>query len=283
MISSPHGYPALDVEQEWSLLMDALAAQQAEGRVIIERLPASMSTLRARLRREAFHVFHFVGHGFYRHDWGDGVLVMEDRHGGAYQVTGEELGGLLNEYDQTRLAVLNACEGARSGASDPFAGMAQSLIQQGLPAVVAMQVEITDDAAVIFAHELYAAIADGLSLEAALAEARGAIRDAGNPTEWGTPVLYSRASDGRLFEVTRQALEDAAALGAPALVPPRPACPELVVSDTVIDLGRLLQHGWSPEHRIRISNAGGGDLNAQAATSASWLKLSGRARKTFGG
>lgn len=273
MISSPHGYPALDVEQEWSLLMDALAAQQAEGRVIIERLPASMSTLRARLRCEAFHVFHFVGHGFYRHDWGDGVLVMEDRHGGAYQVTGEELGGLLNEYDQTRLAVLNACEGARSGASDPFAGMAQSLIQQGLPAVVAMQFEITDDAAVIFAHELYAAIADGLSLEAALAEARGAIRDAGNPTEWGTPVLYSRASDGRLFEVTRQALEDAAALGAPALVPPRPACPELVVSDTVIDLGRLLQHGWSPEHRIRISNAGGGDLNAQAATSASWLKL----------
>src|SRR5262249_39355584 len=107
--------------------------------------------------------------------------------------------------DATRLAVLNACEGARSGTSDPFAGTAQSLIQQGLPAVVAMQFEITDDAAIIFARELYAAIADGYPLEAALAEARGAIRDAGNLTEWGTPVLYSRAPAGPLFSLTGQA------------------------------------------------------------------------------
>jgi hypothetical protein len=83
-----------------------------------------------------------------------------------------------------------------------------------------MQFEITDDAAIIFAHELYAAIADGNPLEAALAEARGAIRDEGNLTEWGTPVLYSRAPDGRLFdlpgqdqirEARRRALEEGAA------------------------------------------------------------------------
>jgi predicted component of type VI protein secretion system len=56
-------------------------------------------------------------------------------------VTGEDLGSLLSEYDQTRLVVLNACEGARNDASDPFAGVAQSLIQQALPAVIAMQFE----------------------------------------------------------------------------------------------------------------------------------------------
>ena len=218
MISSPTDYPELDVEREWSALTSALAPRQAEGRVIIERLAANMSTLRVRLRREEFHVFHFVGHGFYRRDWDDGVLVMEDRNGRPHEVTGEELGGLLNEYDMTRLAVLNACEGARGGTSNPFAGTAQSLIQQGLPAVVAMQFEITDAAAIIFAHELYGAIADGYPLEAALTEARGAIRDEGNATEWGTPVLYSRAPDGRLFNLVgrsqisdaeRQAREDA--------------------------------------------------------------------------
>ena len=101
--------------------------------------------------------------------------------------------------------MLNACEGARSDdASDPFAGTAQSLIQQGLPAVVAMQFEITDDAAIIFARELYAAIADGYPLEAALAEARRAILHEGNLTEWATPVLYSRAPDGHLFNLTGQ-------------------------------------------------------------------------------
>jgi CHAT domain len=204
MVSSPATYPELNVEQEWRLLTEALTDQLEEGRVIVERLEANMGMLRRRLRREAFHMFHFIGHGHFRPDWGDGVLVMEDAVGRPHEVTGEELGGLLNEYDPTRLAVLNACEGARNDASDPFAGVAQSLIQQGLPAVVAMQYEITDDAAIIFARELYGAIADGLQLEAALAEARGAIRDEGNPTEWGTPVLYSRAPDGRLFDLARQ-------------------------------------------------------------------------------
>jgi hypothetical protein len=204
MISSPSGYDPLDVEQEWSLLTEALARQQEEGQVIIERLPATMSGLRRRLRQEEFHIFHFVGHGFYNPEWGDGALVMEDRNGRPHEVPGEELGGLLNEYDQTRLAVLNACEGARGSVSDPFAGVAQSLIQQGLPAVVAMQFAITDDAAIIFARELYAAIADGYPLEAALAEARGAILDEGNLTEWGTPVLYSRAPDGHLFDLPAQ-------------------------------------------------------------------------------
>lgn len=47
---------------------------------------------------------------------------MEDSNGQPREVTGEELGCLLSEYDLTRLAVLNACEGARTDASDPFAG-----------------------------------------------------------------------------------------------------------------------------------------------------------------
>jgi len=83
MISSPSDYPALDTDQEWRLLTGALARQQAEGRVVIERLTASMSELRQRLRRDAFHVVHFIGHGRYRPDWGSGVLVMEGRAGRA--------------------------------------------------------------------------------------------------------------------------------------------------------------------------------------------------------
>jgi hypothetical protein len=58
-----------------------------------------------------------------------------------------------------------------------------------------------------------------------------------------------------------------------APMPPRSARPELALSATVVDLGRLLQYGRSPERRVGISNAGAGDLNAQATTSASWLKL----------
>jgi YVTN family beta-propeller protein len=52
-----------------------------------------------------------------------------------------------------------------------------------------------------------------------------------------------------------------------------PAPPELALSATVVDLGRLRLHGPSPERRVRLGNAGGGTLNAQATTQASWLQL----------
>jgi hypothetical protein len=94
------------------------------------------------------------------------------------------------------MAILNACEGARTSRSDPFAGVAQSLVQQGIPAVVAMQYEITDEAAITFSRELYGAIVDGYPIDAAVAEARKAIFAKGNDVEWGTPVLYLCSPDG---------------------------------------------------------------------------------------
>jgi hypothetical protein len=126
---------------------------------------------------------------------------MEDEHGRARLVAGQELGSLLHDHRSLRLAVLNSAEGARAGRSDPYSGIAQSLVQQGIPAVVAMQFEITDDAAITFEHVLYEAIADGYPLDAATTEARKAIYADGNLTEWGTPVLYLRAPDGRIFDI----------------------------------------------------------------------------------
>ena len=64
-----------------------------------------------------------------------------------------------------------------------------------------------------------------------------------------------------------------AALDVHAPERPQPSRPELALSTTAIDLGHLAQYGRSPEHRIRISNSGGGSLNARAATSAIWIRL----------
>jgi hypothetical protein len=51
------------------------------------------------------------------------------------------------------------------------------------------------------------------------------------------------------------------------------APPRLELSATVIDFGPLAHDTTSPERRIRLSNAGGGTLNARAVSPASWLKL----------
>jgi WD40 repeat protein len=203
MIASPSDYPRLDVEQEWTKLRAALAPLEQDGQVNITRLEsASLAALRQRLRRADCHVLHFVGHGGFDPHTQDGVLVLEDQTGRGRLISGQDLGVLLHDHNPLRLVVLNACEGARADPSDPFAGTAQSLIQQGIPTVVAMQFEITDPAAISLASELYAAVADGYPLDAALAEARKAIWADGNQIEWATPVLHLRAPDGRIFDLT---------------------------------------------------------------------------------
>ena len=154
--------------------------------------------------RGEYHIFHFIGHGGFDQRLQDGVLILEDEDERGRPVSGQDLGTLMHDHRPLRLATLNACEGARTSRTDPFAGMAQSLVQQGIPAVIAMQFEITDEAAITFAHEFYGAIADGYPVDAALAEARKSIFAQGNGLEWGTPVLYLRSPDGVLFNIQKE-------------------------------------------------------------------------------
>jgi tetratricopeptide (TPR) repeat protein len=211
MISNPGGHLALDVEGEWRVLKEAVGDLERQGRVILERLgrgEASLPALQKQLRRKEYHVFHFIGHGAFDERAEDGVLLLEDENGQHRPVSGQFLGMLLHDERTLRLAILNSCEGARTLRTDPFAGTAQSLVQQGIPAVIAMQFEFSDTAAITLAHEFYYALADGYPVDAALAEARKAIFAQGNEAEWGTPVLYLRAPDGRIFDVEQVSEEE---------------------------------------------------------------------------
>jgi hypothetical protein len=221
MISSPSDYPALDVERESGKMREALADLETSGLVTVERLEdATLSELQRRLRRSEYHIFHFVGHGGFDPQAEDGLLVMEDQDNRGRRVSAQFLGTLLHDHRPLRLAVLNACEGGRASRGDPFAGTAQSLVQQGIPAVIAMQFEVTDDAAICFTREFYSAIAAGYPVDAALSESRKAIFAEVSEIEWGTPVLYMRSPDGRIFEMeqvsesARQALQISSLLSA---------------------------------------------------------------------
>ncbi len=203
MVSSPSDYPPLDVEAEWARLDEGLAEIVQSGLVEIHRLEkGTLRELQRAMRRNEYHLFHFIGHGGFDAVAEDGLLLLETEDGRAREVSGRQLGTILDDARTIRLAVLNACEGARSSGTDPFAGVAQSLVARGIPAVVAMQFEITDKAAIVFAHEFYTAITDGLAIEGAVGEARRAIFGSKGDVEWGTAVLYMRAEDGRLFDMT---------------------------------------------------------------------------------
>jgi bifunctional DNase/RNase len=64
-----------------------------------------------------------------------------------------------------------------------------------------MQFEVSDDAAIEFAPALYGALAAGRPVDAAMAEARKAVYTV-SLLEWATPVLYMRADEAHLFDVT---------------------------------------------------------------------------------
>jgi CHAT domain len=212
MVSSPEGVPPLDVATEVARLEseDALGELIANGLVefhVLDR--ATLSALTGPLRTGRFHIFHFIGHGGFDESAQDGALLLEDDQKKRRLVTGQDLGVMLNGHRSLRLAVLNACEGARAATDDPFAGVATSLLQQGVPAVIAMQFEITDRAAITFAHEFYGAVADGYPIDAAVTEARRAIFAQSNEVEWATPVLYLRAPTGRIFRINPRPREPA--------------------------------------------------------------------------
>lgn len=202
MIASPSDYEVLDIAAEWQKIEASVAELKARGLIQLTRLPqATLNALQKQLRREQYHIFHFIGHGGFDRQTQEEVLLLENEDGRSRLVSGNALGTLLHDHPSLRLALLNACEGARVDRSDPFAGVAQQLVRQGIPAVIAMQFEITDKAAILLAREFYDALADGYPVDSALAEARKALFTAENDIEWGTPVLYLRAQDGNFFNI----------------------------------------------------------------------------------
>jgi CHAT domain-containing protein len=71
-------------------------------------------------RGEPFHILHFIGHGGFDKVVEDGVLHFEDATGMSDPIQGYLLGNTLRDHTSLRLAVLNACEGARQSVEDPF-------------------------------------------------------------------------------------------------------------------------------------------------------------------
>ncbi len=218
VIANPVDLPPLDVEREWTNIQSALADLIERGLVIVDRLPnATLSELQRALRRHDYHLFHFVGHGDFDEATAQGYVVFTDEERRAATIPGEVLAQLLHNERTLRLAMLNACEGSQTATANPFAGVAQQLVQQGVPAVIAMRHPISDDAAIAFSHEFYAALADGYSVDAAITEGRVAVATRLGNGEWGAPQLIMHAANGRLWQIAAtpdDPIIDGASIGA---------------------------------------------------------------------
>jgi hypothetical protein len=199
-IASPAGYPPLDTLRELRRIEEALdLVANAERSTLLNATP---ETLRERLLEETFHVLHFIGHGSFDAVSGQGALLFEDDAGRERRITGPVMADLVRDFTSLRLIFLNACRTAElSTALDPFAGLAAALVMAGVPAVLGMQIPISDAAAIAFSGVFYERLAAGDPIDTATIEGRMAVRLADpDSQEWATPVLFLRNQDGQLFD-----------------------------------------------------------------------------------
>ncbi|RLT34456.1 MAG: CHAT domain-containing protein [Chloroflexi bacterium] len=220
-IAAPSDLDALDVRRERRLIEDALAEQQAQRNIqllVVER--ATTAKINDAMKTFRPHVFHFIGHGVYADE--QVYLALEDDEGTARLISEREFSEIFASVNETRLAVLNACQSANTSSTVPLVGLAPKLLQRQLSAVVAMQQPFTDQAALVFSRSFYRSLALGAPVDGAVSVARGDIYTelGSDQIDWAIPVLFLRAQDGRLFRVEENRVQATQSLEIPP--PPEP-------------------------------------------------------------
>jgi hypothetical protein len=192
--AQPVGFGRLSIDQEITVIQRGFQPLVEAGLVQLDTLArATPSMIHGHLSTGNYQVVHFIGHGIYDEESGEGRLMFVNETGGEYAL-GERSVREIFRGRGLSLVFLNSCESGRGGRADFNKGVAQSLVAHGLPALVANQYSVLDSSATSFAQHFYWSLAQGMSLGQAAREARIAVNYLlhGEPIDWAVPVLYAR-------------------------------------------------------------------------------------------
>jgi hypothetical protein len=209
---------AIDVDREQIAIKDAIADLESRGQVKLSWVPSAKTRdLRRMVARgdngARWDIFHFIGHGGFDEDRGMGYIVVQEPGGskGAKLYADDLRDILLQPGRRPKLVILNSCSGAEGKPGELFSSTAAELIQARIPAVVAMQFEISDNMGIAFSNSFYTYLADGAPIDRALANTRGELKS-DSFGEWISPVLYMRTNNGGLFEAPADQISPGAAV-----------------------------------------------------------------------
>jgi CHASE2 domain-containing sensor protein len=200
LVLIPEG-SGLDVSREEEIITEALKdLETVQMRVLKGKVTRSL--ISRALVEDRYHILHFIGHGSFQSD--QGCLEINKADGTCDLIPADEFADFFRCYPSLKLIVLNSCQGAEVSSSTPLAGMAPQLVMRGIPAVVAMQYPISDEAALKFAAEFYLKLCKGWNrgqVDAAVSHARNRIHmDIQEPMAFATPVLFMRSETGVIFD-----------------------------------------------------------------------------------
>jgi hypothetical protein len=151
--------------------------------------------------RDGYDILYLVCHGALRQ--GEPLLWLEDDQGEVSIVPGRQLVTRLREIVQVpRLVILASCQSAGTGqeqrADDDgaLAALGPEVAKAGVPAVVAMQGNVTRETVKQFMPVFFRELQTDGQIDRAMAIARGDTRD--RRDSW-MPVLFSRLKSGQLW------------------------------------------------------------------------------------
>jgi tetratricopeptide (TPR) repeat protein len=203
VIAKPSDEVPLDTDAEKESITSALKPLTDQGVVHLSFIEGNNTwgKLMNALLPNRTNILHFIGHGAFDETNNEGVLIMADEDGKTQLVDSERLRVLVQGRSRLALILLNSCLGTQGGDAQPFSSVAAGLVKSGIPAVIAMQFEISDDAAREISEAFYTSLSLNMPVDAALTEARRRIFLSNrNSLEWATPILYMQVTDGQLFE-----------------------------------------------------------------------------------
>ena len=156
----------------------------------------TLNNVISRLREAEHDILYLVCHGTVV----DGTpwLWLEDEAGDVQRVSGIELVMRLRELERRpRLVVLASCQSAQMTMADDgaLAALGPRLAEAGIPAVLAMQGNITMQTVTELMPLFFRELRRDGQIDRALSVARGAVR--GRP-DWWMPALFLRIRSGRI-------------------------------------------------------------------------------------
>lgn len=157
---------------------------------------ATLDGLLSQLRSgQGYDILFLACHGAMHQ--GKPLLWLEKPDGTADVIAGVDFVQRLCELPVLpRLILLVSCQSAGDGAVELVHAIGPSLATSGIPAVVAMQGDISMTTARTFLRVLFENMAQDGRIDRAVAIARGAVR---GRDDWWTPVLFLRISSGSIW------------------------------------------------------------------------------------
>jgi hypothetical protein len=153
-----------------------------------------------------FDILHIVCHGELDAGGMASLVFQSVRGDGQDKIAASELANFLKDKELA-LVVLSACNTSTGDFSKEFATVAQTLVGNGIPAVVANQFEIQNTVAADFANAFYAELRQSGDVDRATTQGRLSLNFGSNlpnneaRIDWGIPTLYRHIGAAKVFEI----------------------------------------------------------------------------------